>query len=202
MRNATLQAESKKANGKSTKQSLTKSETSETQSSHMVKSQLKIRETYQGYVEAQKDFEDAFKDRERENQEAFKDAEKKYKAYENALETAFTDRETAEQSALGNYQKTVESARVIYSGAMKKALLDCQKSTEQARHLLVGIPVKEAEGNSESRLLFTLRVRKPNLEPVKRGFQKSKNWLESKTGLITHKLQRQPATETTESVAE
>jgi hypothetical protein len=202
MRNATLPAESKKANGKSTKQSLIKSETSENQPSHMVKSQSKIRETYQGYVEAQKDFEDAFKERERENQEAFKDAENKYKAYENAIEISFTDRETAEQAALRNYQKTVESARVIYSGAMKKALLECQNSTEQARHLLVGIPVKEARGNSESRLLLTLRVRKPDLEPVKRGFQKSKNWLESKTSLLTHKIQRQPATETTESAAE
>jgi hypothetical protein len=193
MRTAALPVESKKVNEKATKTPLDKTDTPEITVNPMVKTQSKIRQTFNEYVGAQKDFENAFKERERRDQEAFKEAEKRYRAYEDALETAFNIRESSEQKALESYQNTVNDTRTIYANTMKRALVDCRNSTEQARSILLGISAKEEFSNSP--VWFTLRVNKPNWESVKRGIHNSTSWMKEKKDYLLEKAQRHSKTE-------
>jgi hypothetical protein len=173
---------------KAARQSSTKTETTENPVNPMVKTQAKIRQTYQEYIDAQTDFENAFKEREKEDQLAHKESEKKYKVYEIALETAFKHRETAEQRALDDYQKTVENTRAIYAEAMNTALADCKKATEQARNLLIGISVNETHPTAP--VWFTLHVKKPNYKTVKFAMLKIRHWAIQKKAILAHKMQR------------
>lgn len=202
MKRTTLPGESNSVTNQHVRQSPGKAETSEIHLDPMVKAQLKLRQTYHEYEEAQKGFIKAFQDREKDNREAFIYSEKKYKTYEEVLEVAFNNRETAEYKALEDYRKTIENAQIMYVESMKKALIDCKISTERARNLLTGIHVKRVEPISIGPVLISLHINRPDLEMAKQRIVNFSQWFKGKKTLFVQKLHRNSQTVKTENIVE
>jgi hypothetical protein len=112
------------------------------ESNPVVKAKADIKSTYQTHIEAQKNFENACKELEKQDQEAYQLFEAKYQAYEETISLAFKTRETAEKEALATYRKITEKAGSDYREAMNHALQDCKQATEEARKALFGISGK------------------------------------------------------------
>jgi hypothetical protein len=202
MKNAAAPVESKKQANRHIRLSVSKPQAPEIQENPMVKAQSKIRQTFLECEEAQKDFENAFRNQERDNYEAFLNSEKKYEAYQNAIEAAFKNREMAEQEALEGYRKSIQNAGVVYIEAMRKALGDCKESTEQAGKLLVGISTKEVKSISKSPFWFRIQVKRPNFEGLKQGAIKAGHWFMAKKDLLVQKIRGNPQPARTESISE
>lgn len=148
MRNGSKPQESKKAAAKIEEKPTAVEATPGKELNPVVKAKADIKSTYQTHIEAQKDFENAFKEMEKQDQEAYQLFEAKYQAYDEAISFAFKTRETAEKEALSAYRKITDKAGSDYREAMNHALLDCKHATEEARKALFGISGKERAGLS------------------------------------------------------
>jgi hypothetical protein len=143
MRNGSKQQESKKAAVKTEERPQVVEAEPVNGINPVVKAKAEIKATYQTHIEAQKDFENAFKELGKQDQEAYQLFEAKYQVYEEAIGLAFKNRETTEKEALAAYRKITEKAGSDYREAMNRALQDCKQATEEARKALFGISCKE-----------------------------------------------------------
>jgi hypothetical protein len=143
MRNGSKPQESKKIAAKNEEKPAAVEATPGNELNPVVKAKADIKSTYQTHIEAQKDFENACKELEKQDQEAYQLFEAKYQAYEEAISIAFKTRETAEKEALAAYRKITDKAGSDYREAMNHALLNCKHATEEARKALFGISGKE-----------------------------------------------------------
>jgi len=111
-------------------------QTSSPEDSPLIKAQSQIITTYEAHMEAQKEFEEAFKNVARQDKLAYENAEKRFQSYKTALEQAFRKRETTEQAALAVYKETLIKAGEAYQASMQQALNECQLNTKEAGKIL------------------------------------------------------------------
>lgn len=159
MKNTTRLSEPKRAEVSTTSEPEPNIEVPETAVSPLTKAQSEVEATYSAHIEAQKGFEEAFRNMARQDESARKDAERRFQAYQKATEQAMTKRETNEQAALDTYRKTMKKAGEVYRQAMRQALDECQQTTETARKVLTFLSGAESRPAGDGRVNLVVRLR-------------------------------------------
>lgn len=149
-----------------------KLEESEISPSSLVKAQVEIEVTFAAHVNAQREFEGAFRNMARQDKIIYQEAERKFQAYKKAISISLKKREASERTAISAYRKSVMSSNIAYREAMGKALEECQRSTERAGSLLTGV-VREENHKYRQFLRFLLQLR----SWVVKNFEIMSSWL-------------------------